>query len=83
VGLKLNGTQQLLAYADNQNNQVEEDEMGRACGKNGAKRNVYRILVGKPDGKRPLGRQRQRVKMDLREIRWDGMDWTDMAQDRY
>jgi hypothetical protein len=42
--------------------------------------------VGKPEGKRPLGRPRRRwvdnVKMDLREMRWDGVDWIDMAQDR-
>jgi hypothetical protein len=52
----------------------------------GEKRNAYRILVGKPDGKRPLGRPRRRwvnsIKMDLREIGWDGMDWIDLAQDR-
>jgi hypothetical protein len=51
--------------------------MGRACGTNGGKRNAYRILVGKPERKRPLGRPRRRwvnnMKMDLREIRWDGM----------
>jgi hypothetical protein len=44
----------------------------------GEKRNVYRILVGKPEGKRPLGRPRRRwvdnIKMDLREVGWDGMD---------
>jgi hypothetical protein len=48
------------------------------------KRNAYRILVGKPEGKRPLGRPRHRwvdnIKMDLREIGWGGMDWTDLAQ---
>jgi hypothetical protein len=42
--------------------------------------------VGKPEGKRPLGRPRRRwvdnIKMDLREIAWDEMDWIDMAQDR-
>jgi hypothetical protein len=42
------------------------------------KRNAYRILVGKPEGKRPLGRTRRRwvdnIKINLREIRWDGMD---------
>jgi hypothetical protein len=55
--------------------------MGRACSTNGAKRNVYRILVGKPRGKRPLGRPRHRWD-DLREIGWDGMDWIDLAQNR-
>jgi hypothetical protein len=42
--------------------------------------------VGKPEGKRPLGRPRCRwvnnIKIDLRETRWDGMDWIDLAQDR-
>jgi hypothetical protein len=45
-----------------------------------------RILVGKPEGKTPLGRPRRRwednIKIDLREIGWDSMDWTDLAQDR-
>jgi hypothetical protein len=53
---------------------------------NEEERNAYRILVGKPEGKRPLGRPRCRwannIKMDLREIGWDGMDWINMAQDR-
>jgi hypothetical protein len=44
----------------------------------GEKRNACRILVGNPEGKRPLGRQRRRwadnIKMNLREIGWDGMD---------
>jgi hypothetical protein len=52
----------------------------------GEKWNAYRILVGKPEGKRPLGRPRRRwvdnIKMDLREIGWDSVDWIDMAQDR-
>jgi hypothetical protein len=52
----------------------------------GENRNAYRILVGKPGGKRPLGRPRRRwvdnIKMDLREIGWDGLDWIDLAQDR-
>jgi hypothetical protein len=60
--------------------------MGRTCSTNGAKRNAYRILVGEPEGKRPLGRPKRRcvnnIKTDLREIGWDCMDWIDVAQDR-
>jgi hypothetical protein len=56
----------------------KEDEMGRACSTNREKRNAYRILVGKPEGKRPLGRPRHRrldnIKMDLREMGWYGLD---------
>jgi hypothetical protein len=52
----------------------------------GGKRNAYTILVGKLEGKRPLRRPRRRwvdnIKMDLREIGWDGMNWIDLAQDR-
>jgi hypothetical protein len=52
----------------------------------GEKRNVYRLLVGKPEGKRPLGRQRCRwvdnIKMDLLEIGWGGVDWIGLTQDR-
>jgi hypothetical protein len=52
----------------------------------GDKRNAYRILVGKPEGKRPLERPRCRwvdnIKMDLREVGWDDMDWIDLSQDR-
>jgi hypothetical protein len=52
----------------------------------GEKRNAYRILVGKPEGKRPLGRPRRiwedNIKMDLKEVGLGGMDWIDLAQDR-
>jgi hypothetical protein len=52
----------------------------------GEKRNAYRILVGKPEGKRPLGRPRRKwvdnIKIDLRSTGWDGMDWIDLAKDR-
>jgi hypothetical protein len=43
---------------------------------------VYRILVGKPEEKKRLGRPKRSIKMGLREIGWGGMDWTDLAQDR-
>jgi hypothetical protein len=50
------------------------------------KRNVYRILVGKPEGKRPLGRPRRRlvdsIEMDLREIGCGSMNWIDLTEDR-
>jgi hypothetical protein len=48
--------------------------------------NAYRILARKPEGERPLGRHRRRwednIRMDLREVRWEGMDWIHLAQDR-
>jgi hypothetical protein len=53
----------------------------------GEKRSVYRLLVGKPEGKRPLGRPRRRwmnnIKMELLEIRLSVVDWIGLAQDRY
>ncbi|KAJ4452011.1 hypothetical protein ANN_03524 [Periplaneta americana] len=52
----------------------------------GESRNAYRVLVGRPEGKRPLGRPRRRwednIKMDLREVGYDGRDWINLAQDR-
>jgi hypothetical protein len=52
----------------------------------GEKRNTFRMLMGKPERKRLLGRPRRRwvdnIKMHLRERVWRGMDWTDLAQDR-
>jgi hypothetical protein len=60
--------------------------VGGACSLNGEKRNAYRLLVGKPEGKRPLGRPTRRwvdnIKMDLLEIGWRGVDWIGLAQDR-
>jgi hypothetical protein len=60
--------------------------MGGACNTIGEKKNAYRIFVGKPKGKRPVGKPRRRwvdnIKMDLREIGWDRVDWINMAQDR-
>jgi hypothetical protein len=53
----------------------------------GEKRSVYRLLVGKPEGKRPLGRPRHNwignIKMDLLEIGLSVVDWIGLAQDRY
>jgi hypothetical protein len=52
----------------------------------GEKRNAYRLLMGKPEGKRPLGRPRRRwvdnIKTDLLEIGWGGVGWIGLAQDR-
>jgi hypothetical protein len=52
----------------------------------GERRGAYRALVGKPEGRRPLGRPRRRwednIKMDIRKVGWRGADWIDLAQDR-
>jgi hypothetical protein len=61
--------------------------MGGSCSKNGEKRKAYTILMGKPEGKRPLGRPRRRwvdnIRMDLGEVGWGDVDWIDLAKDRY
>jgi hypothetical protein len=70
---------------------IEMNEIGGACrargrGQHGERRGVYRVLVGKPEGKRPPERPRRRwednIKMDLQEVGCDGMGWIDLAQDR-
>jgi hypothetical protein len=53
----------------------------------GKKSNAYRFLVGKPEGRRPLGRPKHRgldkIRMDLVEVGWSDMDWIGLAQNRY
>jgi hypothetical protein len=60
--------------------------MDRACSTNGEDGKAYRTLVGKPEGKRPLGRPRRKwegnIKMDLREIGWGGTDRIVLDQNR-
>jgi hypothetical protein len=60
--------------------------MGRACSTHGVKKDTYRILVGKSEGKISLGRPRHRwednIKMDLRGIGWGGVDWIDLDEDK-
>ena len=60
--------------------------MGRACSAYGERRGVYRVSVGKPEEKRPLGRPRCRweynIKKNLQEVGWLGMDWIELAQER-
>jgi hypothetical protein len=65
---------------------IEKNEMGGACRADGEGRAVYRVLVGKTEGKRPMGRPRRRwdhnVKMDLHEVGCGGMDLIELALDR-
>ena len=60
--------------------------MGGACGAYGGGRGVHRVLVGKPERKRPLGRPRRRwednIKMDLQDVGAGCEDWMELAQDR-
>ena len=69
-----------ILYGD----KIEKSEMGGAYGAYGG--GVYRVLVGKPEGKRPLGRPRRRwednIKMDLQEVEGGCGDWMELAQDR-
>jgi hypothetical protein len=60
--------------------------VGRTCGTHGGGDSIYRVLVGRPEGKRPLRRPRRRceynIKMDLTEIGIEGPNWIRLAQDR-
>jgi len=65
---------------------MEKSGMGWACGAYALGEAVYRILVGKPEGKRPLGRPRLRwvynIRMDLQEVGFGYMHWIGLSQDR-
>jgi hypothetical protein len=60
--------------------------MGGACSADGEERGVYKVLIRKPEGNRPLGRPRRRwevnIRMDVQEVGCGGMDWIGLAQDR-
>jgi hypothetical protein len=64
---------------------IGKNEIGETCMSDGEERGVYRVLVGKPEGKRPLGRPMSRwednIKMDLQSVGW-GMDWIELDQSR-
>jgi hypothetical protein len=64
----------------------QSENLGGPCSTNGEKRNAYKLLVGKPEGKRTLGRPRRRwvdnIRMDLREVGWGDVIWIGLAQDR-
>jgi hypothetical protein len=68
---------------DSESDKIEKNEMGGHLALRGERRGVYRVLVGKPEGKRSLGRRRRRwednIKMDLQETGCGGMDWIDLA----
>ncbi|KAJ4447410.1 hypothetical protein ANN_09417 [Periplaneta americana] len=91
VGFKLNGLHQLLAYADDENMLGENPQTirkntGILLEASKRDRNAYKVLVGRPEEKIPLGRPRRRwkdnIKMDLREVGYDNRDWINLAQDK-
>jgi len=65
---------------------MDENDMGGALTRMGEMRDIYRELVGKPEGRRPLGRPRRRwednIKMDFQGVGFGGMEWVELSQDR-
>jgi hypothetical protein len=65
---------------------MKKNEVGGTCGTHGEGREIYSVLVGRLEGKRPLGRPRRRwennIKLDLREMEINGAKWIQLAQDR-
>jgi len=76
----------MLIYVCYLGDKMDKNGMSGACGTYGENRGTYRILVGKPEVKRPLGkpvcRWEDNIKMDLSEVGCGGMDWIDVAQNR-
>jgi hypothetical protein len=67
-------------------NKIEKNEMGGVLSSDGGGRGVYRVFVGKSEGKRPLGRPscrwEENIMMDLQEVGCEGMDWIGLTQNR-
>jgi len=65
---------------------IKKNKMGGACSAYGGGRVVYRVLVGKPEGRSPLGKPRRRwednIRKDLREVGCGCVDWMELAEDR-
>jgi hypothetical protein len=75
----------ILKFLGNEK-EIEQELIMENNSKDGEERGVYRVLIGRPEGRRPLGRSRHRwednIKMDLREIGINGVNWIQLVQDR-
>jgi hypothetical protein len=84
--VKLSATYSVFQYGDISRFYTRRLRWAGHVARMGERRGAYRALVGKPEGRRPLGRPRRRwednIRMDLREVGWGGMDWIYLAQDR-
>ena len=84
--LNNNNNNNLLTAIYCAGDKIEKNEMDWACGAYGWGEGVYRVLLGKPEGRRPLGRPRRRwvdnIRIDLQEVGCGYMDWIGLAQDR-